>query len=121
MEPLFERRFVKNLPKSKCFNKGVPVWVHNTRTSIGRCRVVNSGQSEMKGGENMDTNIIEIVSTMIGSLGFPVVCCWFMWKYINTTMKDFTNTMTENTKMLNKICDRLDMWKTEQKRKNGNE
>ena len=59
----------------------------------------------------MDVNIIEMITTMIGSLGFPIVCCYFLWKYINTTMQEFTNTMNENTKMLNKICDKLDMYK----------
>lgn len=57
----------------------------------------------------------DIVS-VIGSLGFPIVCCYFMWKYINTTMKEFQNTMAENTKMLSRICDRLDMWKEENKK-----
>ena len=57
----------------------------------------------------------DIVS-VVGSLGFPIVCCYFMWKYINTTMKEFQNTMAENTKMLSRICDRLDMWKEENKK-----
>ena len=51
--------------------------------------------------------------TLIGSLGFPIVCCVFMWKYINTTMKDFNDTMKENTRMLHKVCDRLDMFTEE--------
>lgn len=55
----------------------------------------------------------ETFVTLIGTLGFPIVCCVFMWKYINTTMKDFTKTIEENTKMLNKLCDRLDVYKYE--------
>ena len=55
----------------------------------------------------------ETIVSLIGSLGFPIVCCIFMWKYINTTMKDFTKTIEENTKMLNKLCDRLDVYKYE--------
>ncbi len=55
----------------------------------------------------------ETFVSLIGSLGFPIVCCVFMWKYINTTMKDFTKTIEENTKMLNKLCDRLDVYKYE--------
>lgn len=55
----------------------------------------------------------ETIVSLIGSLGFPIVCCVFMWKYINTTMKDFTKTIEENTKMLNKLCDRLDVYKHE--------
>lgn len=63
----------------------------------------------------MDNSAIEMVVSLIGSLGFPIVCCFFLWKYINTTMKDFTATMAENTKMLNKICDKLDMFKEGEK------
>lgn len=51
---------------------------------------------------------IETVASLISSVGFPIVCCFFMWKYINTTLKDFTNTMNENTKMISKLCDRLE-------------
>ena len=43
----------------------------------------------------------------IGTLGFPIVACYFMWRYINTTMKDFTTTMQENTKILVKLYERL--------------
>jgi hypothetical protein len=52
---------------------------------------------------------IATISQLVGSLGFPIVCCYFMYKYINTTMKDFTNTMSENTKMLTKLYERLDV------------
>lgn len=52
---------------------------------------------------------ITTISQLVGSLGFPIVCCYFMYKYINTTMKDFTNTMSENTKMLTKLYERLDV------------
>lgn len=58
----------------------------------------------------MENGIVELVVSMIGSLGFPIVCCFFMWKYINETMKEFTKTMTENTKMLTRMCDKLDAW-----------
>lgn len=53
--------------------------------------------------------------SVISSLGFPIVCCFFLWKYINTTMIDFTQVIRENTTMLGKICDRLDMYETEKK------
>lgn len=52
---------------------------------------------------------ISTISQFVGSLGFPIVCCYFMYKYINTTMKDFTDTMSENTKMLTKLYERLDV------------
>lgn len=53
----------------------------------------------------MDTNT---VVSLISSVGFPIVCCFFMWRYINTTLKDFTATMAENTKMISKLCDKLE-------------
>lgn len=64
----------------------------------------------------MDNSVLEIVASMIGTIGFPIVCCIFLWKYINSTMKEFTNTMNENTKMLTKICDRLDLEKEIEKK-----
>lgn len=51
---------------------------------------------------------METVVSLISSVGFPIVCCFFMWRYINTTLKDFTNTMNENTRMISKLCDRLE-------------
>lgn len=64
----------------------------------------------------MDNSVLEIIASMVGTIGFPIVCCVFLWKYINTTMKEFTNTMNENTKMLTKICDRLDLEKDIEKK-----
>lgn len=51
---------------------------------------------------------IQTVVSLISSLGFPIVCCVYMWKYINTTLKDFTDTMNENTKMISRLCDKLE-------------
>ena len=52
--------------------------------------------------------IFNTISTLVGSIGFPIVSCIFLWKYINETMKSFTETMNENTKMLTKLCDKFD-------------
>lgn len=52
--------------------------------------------------------IMRYISTLVGSIGFPIVCCIFLWKYINETMKSFTETMNENTKMLTKLCEKFD-------------
>lgn len=51
----------------------------------------------------------ESVISVIGSLGFPIVCCFFLWKFINESLKDFTKTMSENTLMLEKINEKLDI------------
>lgn len=52
--------------------------------------------------------IFNTISTLVGSIGFPIVCCIFLWKYINETMKNFTENMSENTKMLTKLCEKFD-------------
>lgn len=58
---------------------------------------------------------METVVSLISSVGFPIVCVIFLWRYVNstmkeftTTMKDFTTTMHENTMMLQKVYDKLD-------------
>ena len=52
---------------------------------------------------------VENVVSLVSSVGFPIVCCIFMWRYINDTLKEFTQTMNENTRMIAKLCDKLDV------------
>lgn len=51
---------------------------------------------------------ITTITSLISSVGFPIVCVIFMWKYINSTLKEFTDTMRENTLMLSKVYEKLD-------------
>lgn len=51
--------------------------------------------------------VMQMITTLIGSIGFPIVCCIFLWKYINETMNKFTESMNENTKMLTRIYEKL--------------
>lgn len=51
---------------------------------------------------------LEGIVSVISSIGFPIVACIFMWRYINTTLKEFTLNMTKNTLMLEKIYERLE-------------
>lgn len=51
---------------------------------------------------------IATITSLISSVGFPIVCVIFMWKYINSTLKEFTETMRENTLMLSKMYEKLD-------------
>lgn len=51
---------------------------------------------------------VKEITSLIGSLGFPIIACVYMWRYINTTMKDFTKTMEENTQVLIRLCEKLD-------------
>lgn len=52
----------------------------------------------------VDLQTLDTVVRYIASVGFPIVCCFFMWKYIN-------ETMSKTNELLTKICDKLDMWK----------
>ena len=45
----------------------------------------------------MDYNAIV---TLVGSLGFPIVACIALFWMVNTTMKEFKETVTENTKAM---------------------
>lgn len=48
------------------------------------------------------------VVQLISTVGFPIVCVMFLWRYVNTTMKEFTDTMRENTAILTKLMQKLD-------------
>lgn len=53
----------------------------------------------------MDVNaIVSVVSTV----GFPIVCCFGMAYYINTTLKEFTKVMNEHTVALEKLSTAID-------------
>ncbi len=54
------------------------------------------------------TDVIQTISQVIGSLGFPIAACIYMWKYINTTLANFTDVMNRNTNVLIKLCEKLD-------------
>lgn len=56
----------------------------------------------------MENDIFQQISALIGSLGFPIVSCVFLWKFINSTLKDFTASLNANTKLLDKIYVKLD-------------
>lgn len=51
--------------------------------------------------------MMETAVSLISSVGFPIVCCFFLWRYINSTLKEFTATMAKNTAMISKLIDRL--------------
>lgn len=50
---------------------------------------------------------ISTVVSLIGSLGFPIVCCGVCFYFINTTMKEFQKSIQENTKMLEKLINKI--------------
>ena len=51
---------------------------------------------------------IETILNTIGSYGFPIVACIFMWKFINSTLREFTKTLAENTLVLEKLKSAID-------------
>lgn len=51
---------------------------------------------------------INVLVNAISTVGFPIACVFFLWQYVNTTMKEFTQTMNENNKMLSKLIDKID-------------
>lgn len=53
----------------------------------------------------MDVNaIVSIVS----SVGFPIVCCFGMAYYINTTLKELIKVMNEHTVVIEKLTTIID-------------
>ena len=48
----------------------------------------------------MDYNSIV---ALVGSLGFPIVACIGLFWMINTTMKEFKETVSENTKAMTEL------------------
>lgn len=53
----------------------------------------------------MDANAIVSV---VSAVGFPIVCCFGMAYYINTTLKEFTKVMNEHTVALEKLSTVID-------------
>ena len=56
----------------------------------------------------MEVDFMNEVVQLISTVGFPIVCVMFLWRYVNTTMKEFTDTMRENTAILTKLMQKLD-------------
>lgn len=40
---------------------------------------------------------VQTLTTLISTVGFPIVCVIFMWKYISTTMKEVSKAIDNNT------------------------
>lgn len=47
------------------------------------------------------------MSQAVLSVGFPTACCIILWRYVTTTMKEITDTMVKNTRVLDSILERL--------------
>ncbi|MCQ2053059.1 MAG: hypothetical protein MJZ03_03905 [archaeon] len=52
---------------------------------------------------------INVVASLIGSLGFPIVSCGFLAWFIYKVVLDLQKTIEHNTKIMEKILTKLDM------------
>lgn len=59
----------------------------------------------MCGGVIMDYTII---SQLIGSLGFPIVCCGYMMTTVNKTLKENTVATNKMVTLIEKMLERTD-------------
>lgn len=46
---------------------------------------------------------VDALTTLIGSVGFPIVCSVYMMYFTNTTIKDFRQVLENNTIALTKL------------------
>lgn len=51
---------------------------------------------------------INTITALISNIGFPIVCVIFLWKYISTTQKEFTEAIRNNTAVTEKLCEKID-------------
>lgn len=56
------------------------------------------------------------ISQVISSIGFPIVFCLLMWRYISSqneqlrqVISQFQVTMSENNRLLTALCTKLDI------------
>ena len=50
---------------------------------------------------------IETVVQLISTVGFPIVCVWFLWRFVTTTMQEVKKTVDANTEAIVKLCERI--------------
>lgn len=51
---------------------------------------------------------VQEIANIISTMGFPIICCIFMWRYLTTTMTEITQTMVKNTEVLQRLVEKLD-------------
>ena len=51
---------------------------------------------------------INQISQLIGSLGFPIVCCGVLFYLYDKTIKTFTEALTKINTMLENLCKELE-------------
>lgn len=51
---------------------------------------------------------VEVMTQLIGSIGFPIAAFIMIFYMMNTTLKEVQTTMSENTKAIIKLLEKLD-------------
>lgn len=51
---------------------------------------------------------VEVITQLIGSIGFPIAAFIMIFYMMNTTLKEVQATMSENTKAIIKLLEKLD-------------
>lgn len=51
---------------------------------------------------------VEVITQLIGSIGFPIAAFVMIFYMMNTTLKEVQDTMSENTKAIIKLLEKLD-------------
>lgn len=51
---------------------------------------------------------VEVITQLIGSIGFPIAAFIMIFYMMNTTLKEVQTTMSENTKAIIKLLEKLD-------------
>lgn len=52
---------------------------------------------------------IQVIITAISTVGFPIVCAAALFWKSNHTEKDLTDALNNNTLVMQKLCDKMDM------------
>lgn len=71
---------------------------------------------------------LDTIMSYIATIGFPIVCCIYMWKFINGTLKEFRESLTEvktiitefkatvaeNTRIMSVLCSHMESRNTDE-------
>ena len=64
----------------------------------------------------MDPNVI---ATLIGSLGFPIVACCFMGYFVTKVLRELQDTISKNTDALQEVLTWIKALESMRKAENG--
>lgn len=50
---------------------------------------------------------MEQIAQLISSYGFPIICCLYMWRYINTTHKELTDAINQMNALIGRLMEKM--------------